>query len=71
MPLLCEEARLVKLSNLSFDGSKMKANASKHKAISYRRMAEPQLEAWIAEKLSASEAADTAKHAPCKADRRA
>jgi transposase len=35
---LCRKAGLVKLGHVSFDGSKVKANASKHKAMSYRRM---------------------------------
>ena len=36
--LLCQKAGLVKLGHVSLDGTKMKANASKHKAMSYRRM---------------------------------
>lgn len=35
---LCQEAGLVKLGHVALDGSKMKANASKHKAMSYDRM---------------------------------
>jgi transposase len=35
---LCREAGLVKLGHFSLDGTKVKANASKHKAMSYRRM---------------------------------
>lgn len=38
--LLCEQAGLVKLGHVAIDGSKMKANASKHKAMSYERMCE-------------------------------
>ena len=38
--LLCEKAGLVKLGHVSFDGTKIKANASKHKAMSYARMGE-------------------------------
>lgn len=37
---LCQKAGLVKLGHISIDGSKMKANASKHKAMSYERMTE-------------------------------
>jgi transposase len=37
---LCQKARLVKLGHVSLDGTKMKANASKHKAMSYKRMKE-------------------------------
>jgi transposase len=38
--LLCEKAGLVKLGHVAIDGSKIKANASKHKAQSYARMGE-------------------------------
>lgn len=37
---LCREAGLVKMGHVSLDGSKVKANASKHKAMSYGRMDE-------------------------------
>jgi transposase len=37
---LCERAGLVKLGHVALDGTKVKANASKHKAMSYGRMAE-------------------------------
>ena len=37
---LCQEAGLVKLGHVSLDGTKVKANASKHKAMSYGRMKE-------------------------------
>jgi len=36
--LLCEKAGLVQLGHVSIDGTKIKANASKHKAQSYVRM---------------------------------
>lgn len=36
--VLCREAGLVKLGHVSLDGTKIKANASKHKAMSYERM---------------------------------
>ncbi len=35
---LCKKARLVKLGNVAVDGTKIQANASKHKAMSYERM---------------------------------
>lgn len=35
---ICNEAGLVKLGHVSLDGTKIKANASKHKAMSYERM---------------------------------
>ena len=38
--LLCKEAGLIKAGHISLDGTKMKANASKHKAMSFRRMGE-------------------------------
>ena len=37
---LCREVGLVGLGHVSLDGSKFKANASKHKAMSYVRMGE-------------------------------
>jgi transposase len=57
---LCEQAGLVKLGHVALDGTKIKANASKHKAMSYERMAEraAELEAEVAKWLSAAEAAD-------------
>jgi len=36
--LLCQEAKLAKIGHVSIDGTKIKANASKHKAMSYGRM---------------------------------
>src|SRR5712691_3332434 len=35
---LCQRAGLVKLGHVALDGTKVKANASKHKAMSYERM---------------------------------
>jgi len=37
---LYQEAGLVNLGHVSHDGTKVKANASKHKAMSYKRMKE-------------------------------
>jgi transposase len=37
---LCQQAGLVKLGHVALDGTKVKANASKHKAMSYARMGE-------------------------------
>jgi transposase len=37
---LCQKAGLVKLGHVAIDGSKLQANASKHKAMSYGRMTE-------------------------------
>jgi transposase len=47
---LCKEAQLVGFGTLALDGTKLRANASRHKAMSYERMVkkETQLEAEIA-----------------------
>lgn len=47
---LCQQAGLVGLGSLALDGTKLRANASRHKAMSYERMvkAEAQLEGEIA-----------------------
>jgi len=57
---LCREAGLVKLGHVSLDGTKVKANASKHKAMSYGRMekAERQLVEQIDELLRRAEQVD-------------
>ena len=57
---LCEAAGLVKLGHVALDGTKIKANASKHKAMSYQRMKKRELElkAEVARMLAAAEAAD-------------
>lgn len=39
---LCQKAGLVQLGHVALDGTKMKANASRHKAMSYGRMKETQ-----------------------------
>ena len=41
---LCREAGLVKLGKVAIDGTKIKANASKHKAMSYGRMKQKESE---------------------------
>src|SRR6202158_2584998 len=58
---LCETAGLVKLGHVALDGKKIKANASKHKAVSNERMKrrEAQLKAEVARMLAAAEAADS------------
>ena len=35
---LCQQAGLADLGHVALDGTKIKANASKHKAMSYERM---------------------------------
>jgi transposase len=62
---LCRKAGLVKLGHVALDGTKIKANASKHKAMSYDRMSEKekQLEEEIARLLKEAEATDAAEDA--------
>ena len=57
---LCQEAGLVKLGHVALDGTKMKANASKHKAMSYDRMKkeEARLKKLVDEMLTSAEDAD-------------
>jgi transposase len=57
---LCQKAGLVKLGHIAIDGSKFKANASKHKAMSYARMGETEkrLEREVSELLAGAEQAD-------------
>ena len=57
---LCREAGLVKLGHVALDGTKIKANASKHKAMSYGRMheAESKLRAEVKAWFARAEAAD-------------
>ena len=60
---LCEQAGLVKLGHVAIDGSKLRANASKHKAMSYDRMCakEEQLAAEVARLLQEAAATDEAE----------
>ena len=57
---LCQKAGLVKLGHVALDGTKIKANASKHKAMSYKRMKEEEarLEGEVAELMKKAEAVD-------------
>jgi len=57
---LAEKAGLVKLGHVALDGTKIKANASKHKAMSYERMKkrEAELKAEVDRWLEAADAAD-------------
>ena len=57
---LCREAGLVELGHVALDGTKIKANASKHKAMSYGRMkeAEPVLTKTVEEWMSQACGAD-------------
>ncbi len=62
---LCRQAGLVKLGHVALDGTKVLANASKHKAMSYGRMteAERQLAAEVAALLARAEQVDAAEDA--------
>ena len=70
--LLCSEAGLVKLGHVSIDGTKIKANASKHKAMSYKRMTESEarLKAEIEALLHQAEETDAAENAQFGKSRR-
>lgn len=59
----CSEAGLTKLGHVALDGSKIKANASKHKAMSYGRMVtkETELEVEIERLLVEAQAVDAAE----------
>ena len=61
--LLCQKAGLVKLGHVALDGTKVKANASKHKAMSYDRMgkSEAELEKEIEALLKQAEETDVAE----------
>lgn len=69
---LCAQAGLVKLGHVALDGTKIKANASKHKAMSYGRMkqAEAALAAEVAGWLERAAAADSADDAALGTDQR-
>jgi len=62
---LCQRAGLVKLGHVALDGTKILANASKHKAMSYGRMpeAERKLEEEIAALLAEAQRVDAAEDA--------
>ena len=70
---LCQRAGLVRLGHVALDGTKVKANASKHKAMSYGRMKErePQLAAqvqgWL-ERAAAEDASDDAARGDARGD---
>ncbi len=62
---LCREAGLVKLGHVSLDGTKVRANASKHKAMSYGRMKKKraELEAEVTELMARADAVDAEEDA--------
>jgi transposase len=69
---LCRQAGLVSLGHVALDGTKLAANASKHKAMSYGRMhrAEAALAAEVEGWLARAEREDTADDAAHGRDRR-
>ena len=75
---LAQEMGLVKLGTVAIDGTKIKANASRHKAMSYERMrqAEGELKAQIdalldrAKSTDAAEADEPAVDIPAEIERR-
>ena len=69
---ICQEAGLVKLGHVALDGTKMKANASKHKAMSYERMKKQEMELAkkVEDLLRAADEADAADDARYGKDKR-
>jgi transposase len=69
---LCQKAGLVKLGYVALDGTKVKANASKHKAMSYGRMceAEKELEEEVNRLLAEAQRIDEEEDKLYGADRR-
>jgi transposase len=70
---LCREAGLAKLGHVALDGTKIKANASKHKAMSYGRMRETEVrlqsevKAWFA-RAEAADLAEDGAHGSARGD---
>ena len=68
---LCRQAGLVKLGHVAVDGTKVKAHASKHKAMSYGRMKEEEarlradIRRWF-EECEATDAAEDELYGPDK-----
>lgn len=66
---MCREAGLVRLGHVSLDGTKVRANASKHKAMSYerlqakRRAYAEEIESWF-KRAAQEDAADDEEHGP-------
>lgn len=69
---LCAAAGLCKVGTIALDGTKVKANASRHKAMSYDRMPkeEARLKGEIAAMLAEAEAADATEDGAHGPDRR-
>jgi transposase len=64
---LCQRAKMVRLGHVALDGTKLKANASKHKAMSYGRMKETELrlaqevQSWF-DQAQTADAKEDAEH---------
>ena len=69
---LCAAAGLVKLGRVALDGTKLRASASRHKAMSYHRMEAriTDIEAQVAAMLAEAEAIDVAEDEEFGVDRR-
>jgi len=69
---LARDLGTLRVGRVAIDGSKVKANASKHKAMSYDRMRDKQrqLRDEVTQLLAQAEAADAAEDAEYGADRR-
>jgi transposase len=71
---LCREAGLLKVGRLALDGTKVKANASRHKAMSYDRMTteelrlQQEIDALLAQAQAADEAEDEQHGAESRGD---
>lgn len=70
---LCRQAGLVKLGHVALDGTKIKANASRHKAMSYGRMREAdaklqaEVKGWFA-RAAAADAEEDRSHGTERGD---
>jgi transposase len=69
---LCAKAGLVKVGRIALDGTKVKANASRHKAMSYDYMLkeEQRLQQEVADLLAQAEATDDEEDRTCGRGRR-
>ncbi len=70
--VLCSQAGLVKLGRVALDGTKLRASASRHKAMSYSRLGPriEHLEAEVAAILAEAEAVDLAEDEEYGKDKR-
>jgi transposase len=70
--VLCSEAGLVKLGRVALDGTKLRASASRHKAMSYSRLGPriEQLQGEVAALLAEAEATDLAEDEEYGEDKR-